>query len=201
MLRGVLSVPLTSVRYFTANAAALRLNELDNVDAIIMGCPTYMGAISIGMKDFIEAAATRWYTHSWNNKIAGAFTNSSSFPGDKLNTLIGLVINAMQHGMIFVGLGIIPATNKFEDMAQLEGSESKFINHESSLIGPISGSIQFNLDAPPSKEDLDTAESYGRRVGEITLQFVRGRMAQTEAALISEIIPTPYAHQIGTQLS
>ena len=41
---------------------------------------------------------------AWKDKT---FTNSSSFSGDKLNTLVGPVINAMQPGMIFVGLGMI----------------------------------------------------------------------------------------------
>ena len=50
------------------------------------------------MKKFIEAAAKKWFTLAWKDKIAGAFTNSSSFSGDKLNTLVGLFINAMQHG-------------------------------------------------------------------------------------------------------
>lgn len=38
--------------------------------------------------------------------LRGAFTNSMSFSGDRLNTLVGLFINAMQHGMIYVGLGM-----------------------------------------------------------------------------------------------
>jgi NAD(P)H dehydrogenase (quinone) len=52
------------------------------------------------MKSFIEAAAKKSFALAWKDKITGAFTNSSSFSGDKLNTLVGLVINAMQHGMI-----------------------------------------------------------------------------------------------------
>ena len=49
-----------------------------------------------------------------NGGPAGAFTNSSSFSGDKLNTLVGLLINAMQHGMIYVGTdnGLVRATEQ-----------------------------------------------------------------------------------------
>ena len=73
------------------------------------------------MKSFIEAAAKKWFTLAWKDKIAGAFTNSSSFSGDKLNTLVGLVINAMQHGMIYVGLGLLPSANRPDDFQSPNG--------------------------------------------------------------------------------
>ena len=47
------------------------------------------GNMSAGMKAFIEAAAVKWFSLAWKDKIAGAFANSSSFSGDKLNTLVG----------------------------------------------------------------------------------------------------------------
>lgn len=102
VLRGAQSIPDVPATLHTAEDAAANLDELDQADAITFGCPTYMGNMSAGMKSFIEAAAKKWFTLAWKDKIAGAFTNSSSFSGDKLNTLVGLVINAMQHGMIYV---------------------------------------------------------------------------------------------------
>ena len=68
-----------------------------------------MGNMAAEMKRFLEAAVTKWFSQAWKDKIAGAFTNSSSFSGDKLNTLVGLVINAMQHGMIDVLEGVSTA--------------------------------------------------------------------------------------------
>ena len=121
VLRGVKSVPNVQVQLYTADEATLRINELDSADAIIFGCPTYMGSMSAGMKAFIEVAAKKWFTFAWKDKIAGAFTNSSSFSGDKLNTLIGLVINAMQHGMIYVSLGMMPSENKPQDQNSIAG--------------------------------------------------------------------------------
>ena len=100
VFRGAQSVPDITAKLYTTEEATAAMDELDSADAIIFGCPTYMGSLSAGMKTFIEAAAKKWFTSSWHNKIAGAFTNSSSFSGDKLNTLVGLFINAMQHGMI-----------------------------------------------------------------------------------------------------
>ena len=177
VLRGAQAVPLTTAVLYTAEEAAVRIDELDQADAIILGCPTYMGSMSAGMKVFIEAAAKKWFTFAWRNKIAGAFTNSSSFSGDKLNTLVGLVINAMQHGMIFVGLGLMPSANQPEAMNQIAGPGPDAQNRVGSFIGPMSASFQVPPPGAPSQGDLDTAEIYGCRVAEITLQFVRGRKA------------------------
>lgn len=175
VFRGAQSVPSITAQIYTVEEATARLDELDAADAIIFGCPTYMGSLSAGMKAFIEAAAKKWFTLAWKNKIAGAFTNSSSFSGDKLNTLMGLVINAMQHGMIYVGLGMMPAANKPEDMQQITGPGPDAHNRVGSFIGPMAASFQVNPPNTPVKGDIETAEIYGRRIAEITLQFVRGR--------------------------
>ena len=177
VLRGAQSVASIEARLYTAEEAAAHLDELDAADAIILGCPTYMGSMSAGMKVFIEAAAKKWFTLAWKDKIAGAFTNSSSFSGDKLNTLVGLVINAMQHGMIFVGLGMLPSANKPDEMSQIAGPGPDAHNRVGSSIGPMAASFQVNPPEAPCRGDLETAEMYGRRVAEITLQFVRGRNA------------------------
>ncbi len=175
VLRGAQGVPSIEAKLYTAEEATARLDELDSADAIIFGCPTYMGSMSAGMKMFVEAAAKKWFTLAWKDKIAGAFTNSSSFSGDKLNTLLGLVINAMQHGMIYVGLGLMPSANRPDDMKQISGPSAEAHNRVGSLTGPMSASFQVNPPGAPGKGDLETAELYGRRVAEITLQFVRGK--------------------------
>jgi NAD(P)H dehydrogenase (quinone) len=177
VLRGAQSVPGITAQIYTTEEAVSRMDELDAADAIILGCPTYMGSMSAGMKIFVEAAAKKWFTFAWKDKIAGAFTNSSSFSGDKLNTLVGLVINAMQHGMIFVGLGMMPASNKQEEMNQISGPGPDAHNRVGSFIGPMSASFQVKPPSAPGKGDVETAEIYGRRVAEITLQFARGRNA------------------------
>jgi NAD(P)H dehydrogenase (quinone) len=177
VLRGVRSVDGVEAQFYTAEQAAASLDALDSADAIIFGCPTYMGNISAGMKLFIEAAAKKWFTLAWKDKVAGAFTNSSSFSGDKLNTLMGLVVNAMQHGMIFVGLGMLPSANRAEDFNAVGGPTPDAHNRVGSFIGPMAASFHVAPPDAPAKGDLETAEAYGRRVAEITLQFVRGRKA------------------------
>jgi len=199
--RGALAFPLAATAtLYTVEEATARLDELDSADAIIFGCPTYMGSMSAGMKTFVEVAAKKWYTLAWKDKVAGAFTNSSSFSGDKLNTLIGLVINAMQHGMIFVGLGMMPSANRPEEMKTISGPGPDSHNRVGSFIGPMASSFQVEppLSAPPQGDteiseaigwefhhknigsvpplgDIETAELYGKRVAEITIQLVKGR--------------------------
>ena len=177
VLRGAKSAPDTEAAIYTAEEATAKLDELDVYDAIIFGCPTYMGSMSAGMKTFVEVAAKKWFTLAWKDKIAGAFTNSSSFSGDKLNTLLGLVINAMQHGMIYVSLGIQPSANRHDDMNSLTGPSPEAHNRVGSFVGPMSASFQVNPPTAPGKGDLETAELYGLRIATITAQFLKGRAA------------------------
>jgi NAD(P)H dehydrogenase (quinone) len=173
--RGAASVEGTEVLFLAAEEASERLELLDASDAIIFGCPTYMGNVSAGMKAFQEKAVGRWFTQAWQNKIAGAFTNSTNFSGDKLNTLMGLMINAMQQGMIFVGLGMLPASNEPGSFNTLEGPGPNALNRVDGSVGPMAVSFTSAAGVSPPKGDIDTAEAYGRRIAEITTQFVRGR--------------------------
>jgi NAD(P)H dehydrogenase (quinone) len=173
--RGAKSVPGVDVELITCEEAIANLDALDSADAIIFGSPTYMGSLSAKMKEFIEAAAGKWFTQAWKDKIAGAFTNSSSFSGDKLNPLFGLMVNAMQQGMIYVGTGILPAANHPEQMNSIDGPGPEAHNRVGSSVGPMSASFQVPPPEAPGKGDIETAEAYGRRVAEITLQFLRGK--------------------------
>lgn len=179
VLRGVQSVPNSTAQLYTAEEATARLDELDTADAIILGCPTSMDSMSAGMKTFIEVAAKQWFTLAWQDKVAGAFTHSTSFSGDKLNTLFGLVINAMHHGMIYVALGLMPSSNRPEAIHQNAGPGPDVHNSVGAFTGPMAASFQGKPPDAPCTGDLETAEMYGRRVADITRQFARGRSASS----------------------
>jgi NAD(P)H dehydrogenase (quinone) len=174
--RGAASVSGTKAKIRTTDEASASLDELDQADAIIFGCPTYMGNMSAEMKKFIEVAAKKWFTLAWKDKIAGAFTNSSSFSGDKLNTLIGLVINAMQHGMIYVGTGMFPSANRPEDLQHPAGPSPEALNRLGSFTGPMSASFQIPPPGAPLPGDLQTAELYGKRIAEITDRWIKAKL-------------------------
>jgi len=171
--RGAQSVEATEVALYTVEEATERLDELDTADAIVFGCPTYMGSMSAAMKAFWEAAAKKWFVLAWKDKVAGAFTNSASFSGDKLNTLTGLMIASMQHGMIPVGLGMMPSANEADGMDKPAGPSRDAHNQVGSFVGPMATSFHTG----PSKGDLETAELYGQRIATTTAQLVRGRNA------------------------
>ncbi len=175
--RGAASVDGVDTLFLTAEEAGADIDRLDAADAIIFGSPTYMGSMSAEMKKFLEVSAAKWFTQAWKDKVAGAFTNSSSFSGDKLNTLVGLMITAMQQGMIFVSLGMHPAASDPDSMNRLEGPGPEVTNRVGSYIGPMAASFQVNAGDAPGSGDLATAEAYGARVATITRQLVRGRDA------------------------
>lgn len=172
---GASSVDGVDAQIMTAAEAIEKIDELDSADAIIFGTATYMGNISAEMKKFLEASVKKWFAAAWKDKIAGAFTNSSSFSGDKLNTLQGLVVFAMQHGMIWVGNGMFPSANDMDAMNSVEGPGPDTHNRVGSFIGPMSASFQVDPPDAPAKGDIETAELYGKRVAEIAIQFSKGR--------------------------
>ena len=141
---------------------------LDGADAIIFGCPTYMGGYSAQFKAFIDAASSRWFTQAWKDKFAAGFTNSGSYSGDKLGTLQALWINAMQHGMIWISLGLMPP---FSD--QPEGPHgAQEINRVGAFGGAMSqSSNKLGADVTPTPGDLKTGELLGERVATLTAKY------------------------------
>jgi NAD(P)H dehydrogenase (quinone) len=82
-----------------------------------------------------------------------------------------LVINAMQHGMIYVGLGMMPAASDRDSMNSVTGPGPEVLNRVGSFTGPMAASFQVQPgDAPPAG-DIATAEAYGVRVALITLKL------------------------------
>ena len=140
--------------------------ELAAADAIIFGAPTYMGSASAKVKEFMDASSKVWFTQGWKDKLAAGFTNSASHSGDKLNTLVQMMVLANQHGMLWVSLGLMPGNNS-----------SKGSPADLNRIGSYSGAMaQSNADQGAeamSESDLKTAAHLGRRVAEMTLKFGR----------------------------
>jgi multimeric flavodoxin WrbA len=132
--------------------------QLNDYDGIIFGSPTYMGSVSAAFKAFMDASSKVWFTQDWKDKIAAGFTNSHSLSGDKLNTLVQICIYAMQHGMVWVGLG--------EMNASPDGDAGKpdVINRMGGFMGAFAQSENESPDVTPPKGDLDTAEKLGKRV-------------------------------------
>ena len=83
----------------------------------------------------------------------------------------------MQHGMIYVGLGRMPSANRPDDFQSVTGPSPAAHNRVGAFAGAMAASFQVRPPDAPPKGDLETAELYGRRVAEITVQFAKGRAA------------------------
>jgi len=136
--------------------------SLNDADAIIFGSPTYMGSVSAPFKAFMEATSKLWFKLEWKDKVAAGFTNSHSLSGDKLNTLMQMTIFAMQHGMIWVGLGEL---NQSPDG---EPGKADAVNRIGGFLGAMAQSENASPDVTPPQGDLKTAEILGKRVAEMT---------------------------------
>ncbi len=134
------------------------LSLLDKSDAIIFGSPTYMGSVAAQMKAFMDATGERYFSQQWKNKLASGFTVSAGPSGDKFNCLTTMATFAMQHGMIWVGLG-------------LTGVESDGSNRLGCYFGAGAQAMTEPPEEMPNQTDKDTGYKLGIRVSEITLKF------------------------------
>lgn len=163
---GVTEVAGVSVTLVNVDEFKDDFTLFNEADGIIFGAPTYMGGPSAQFKVWIDKASRVWLKQLWRDKIAAGFTNSGGLSGDKLNTLNSLYINAMQHSMIWVGMGIAA-----------EGKEVDKINRCGSYSGLMTQADNASPEVTPPPADLKTAEMFGRRVAEATVRWMAGKVA------------------------
>ena len=123
---------------------------LDQADAIIFGCPTYMGSLTSALKLFMEQSSKRWLARTWQGKLAAGFTNGGGLSGDKLAVLQQINLFAMQHGMLWSGLPMMPTGRGVNDL-----------NRMSSFLGLMTQSDNAPVEVTPPKGDLETAMWFG----------------------------------------
>ena len=172
VVRGAASVDGVAAKLISVADIDKHWDDLSEADAIIFGAPTYMGSAAAPFKAFMDASAKVWFTQGWKDKIAAGFTHSGSQNGDKFNTMTQLFTFAMQHGMIWTGLGLMPGNNT-----------SKGSINDLNRLGGFGGALtQSNndqgADAIPAS-DLNTAEHLGKRVALVALQFAGERALVT----------------------
>ena len=131
-------------------------DALDQADAIIMGCPTYMGSLTSNLKQFMEQSSKRWLARSWQGKLAAAFTNGGGLSGDKLAVLQQINLFAMQHGMLWTGLPMMPT-----------GRSAADLNRMSSFLGLMTQSDNAPAEITPPSGDLETARWFGEHIAQV----------------------------------
>jgi NAD(P)H dehydrogenase (quinone) len=75
--------------------------------------------------------------------------------GDKYATLMAMVTLAMQHGMIWVGLGMLPSER---------AGDPDQPNRLGSYLGVMAQADNLPPDQSPPPGDLETAFAYGQRI-------------------------------------
>jgi NAD(P)H dehydrogenase (quinone) len=164
--KGAALQPGADVRLIAVADGEIPWADLEASDAIIFGSPTYSGLVSARFKQFMEdSTKTAWFEQKWRNKLAAGFTNSGAQHGDKLNSLISMALFAAQHGMIWVGLDLMPGDSSST------GSGDDLNRHGSWLGAMAQSNNDQGPEVAPGDSDLRTAAYLGQRVAEITARF------------------------------
>jgi NAD(P)H dehydrogenase (quinone) len=168
--RGAAEVPGAEARLIPVEEHAQHWDFLDAADAIVFGAPTYMAGPSAPFKAFLDATAGRWAEQRWKDKLAAGFTNSAGHNGDKLATLQSFALFAMQHSMVWIGLGLLPGNHTSR-------SSPEDLNRMAGFLGAMA---QSNADAPPDvappAADRATAAHLGRRVAQAAVRWRSGQV-------------------------
>lgn len=132
--------------------------QLAAAKVIVFGSPTYMGSVSWQFKKFADASSKPWFTQAWKDKIAAGFTNSATMNGDKLSTLHYLFTLSQQHGMLWLGTGMMPSNSKAATRDDLN------------YVGSSSGLMTTTPSDASADEmvagDLATARAFGQRIAQ-----------------------------------
>ena len=170
VIEGVQKVDHASVIDVPVAEAESRMEEIDRADAIIMGCPTYMGTVSADMKKFMELTSGKYLEQAWSNKIAAGYTNSGGYAGDKLSTLMAMVVFAAQHGMTWVSLGLATGCAARHD--DIDSAR----NATGAYLGAVSRSpVDVDADHGLTQGDRETGVHLGIRVAEMAARFIPRR--------------------------
>ena len=138
-------------------------DALAGADAIIFGSPTYMANYSWQFKKFADASSKQWFVQGWKDKLAAGFTNSAGLNGDKLSTLNSMFALAMQHSMIWVSQGLMPANTK----AATRNDINNLVSYSGAIAqSPSDGGADAMLSG-----DLETARLFGKRVADVAARF------------------------------
>jgi multimeric flavodoxin WrbA len=117
-----------------------------------------MGSVSWQFKKFADASSKPWYMKTWRNKLAAGFTNSASLNGDKFNTLMYFFTLSQQHGMLWAGMGMMPANVK--------ASTRDSINNVAGFSGLMTATPADASTEEMVPGDIATAKAFGQRVAE-----------------------------------
>lgn len=96
---GVRSEPNVKVEVEALQQA--KPEELLDVDAVIIGSPTYYGTMAAEVKQFIDESIK--FHGQLEGKVGGAFSSSGAVGGGNETTIIDILKSLLIHGMVVQG--------------------------------------------------------------------------------------------------
>ena len=132
-------------------------DDLEWADAVIFGTPTRYGLPSAQLKNFIDQTGGLWAKGALVNKIGSSFTTTATAHGGQEQTILSLNTPFYHWGMIIVSPAYVEAT-------QFESGNPYGASFTSN-----------NAQLDPDEKALTAARLQGRRVTEVTAQFLKGK--------------------------
>ena len=141
-------------RLETQHVPEASLDDLEWADAIILGTPTRYGLPTAQLKQFIDTTGGLWGQGKLINKITSSFTSAATQHGGQESTILALNTTFYHWGSIIVGPG-------YADPIQFQAGN------------PYGASFTSNNGAlNPDEVALGSARFQGKRIAEVTAQFV-----------------------------
>jgi NAD(P)H dehydrogenase (quinone) len=132
-------------------------DDLEWADAIIFGTPTRYGGATSQLRAFIDTTGGLWARGALIDKIGSSFSSAATAHGGHENTILSVNSVFYHWGMIIVSPG-------YNDPIQFQSGNPYGVSHTSG-----------NGTIPPDEIALNAARFQGRRVAEVTAQFLRGK--------------------------
>ncbi|MDO4250966.1 MAG: flavodoxin family protein [Moraxella sp.] len=137
--------------------------QIDEAQMIVFASAVYMGSVTADFKAFMEQTSKRWFNRAWQGKLSAGIANSGGLSGDKLSVLQQLCLFAMQHGMHWVGMPLLPT-----------GHSEKDLNRLSSFLGLMVQSVDAPVEETPCQGDMESARWFGGHLADTLLTFWHG---------------------------
>lgn len=132
-------------------------DDLKWADAIIFGTPTRYGGATSQLRAFIDQTGGLWASGALVNKIGSSFTSTATSHGGQEATILSL-------NTIFYHWGALVVAPGYVDPIQFQSGNPYGVSFTSQ-----------NGEVSPDEVALNAARFQGRRVAEVTAQFLKGK--------------------------
>ncbi len=141
----------------TAEIKEATTADLEWADAIIFGSPTRYGGATSQLRAFIDTTGGLWAKGALVNKIGSSFTSTATAHGGQESTILSFNNFFYHQGMIIVAPGYV-------DPIQFAMGNPYGVSFTSQ-----------NGAVAPDETALKAANFQGKRVAEVTAQFLKGK--------------------------